>query len=415
MGMTVDAAIPVLFWVLALLAVAAYALRCLARHYPGTALVPFRSGRELKTFFSFARGVIGSDKRLLRYPVYLTIVNYLVYLPGWLYIRRVVFGSAGQGGHVPPQELLLTPITSSGLLHEILRAPEWLSYGYFGVVAGSALVVVAALIAALASGWFAKKLRAHLADGDHEGLDFLERVLRVIRQIVLADGVLLVVAFVRGLPAFAFGFSLAFAVVLSIAALLIASLIEGIILFYVSDLIAGRESQYGHLLGRSLSILRPLFRLNILISVGLMLGALIAFPFSLQTEIYSILGAGTAYNPSLPFWLAVRAASYITPVFALVTACAPFFLVGGRTSVRQALHANFVFVGKHLFRYLTVTAAVTGLLCIPGLLGVLLAAVVPRLSAVDFAIRFGLAVLSVVIAVRVFLVFFKFHHDYTRG
>jgi hypothetical protein len=43
-----------------------------------------------------------------------------------------------------------------------------------------------------------------------------------------------------------------------------------------------------------------------------------------------------------------------------------------------------------------------------------LAAVVPRLTVVDFVIRFGLAVLSVAIAVRVFLALFKFHHDHTH-
>lgn len=413
--MTVEAVIPGLFWIVVAVVITLFALRALAHRYPGTALVPFRSRHEVGAYFTFAREIVGADKRLIRYPVYLTLVNYLVYLPGWLYIRARFLETYGS---IPPRFVLgfpIVPITLPGLVREFLGSFRWLSYGYFGFLAGSAAVLVLSVVAVLACGRFIEGLRRRIGVDDPSGVGFLKRTLKALRQVLLAAGVLLAFALVRGLPQFAFAFSLAVAVILSVAGLLIASLIEGVILYYVSDHIAGEESEYGSLLERSLSVLRPLFKLNIVISVGLMLGALIAFPFSLQTEIYSLLGARVPQSPSVPFWLAVRVARYLSPVFALLTVCAPFFVIKGASSVRDAFRANFAFLGKHWLKYLTMIAAAVCLLYIPQFLGALLETVVMRLTVVDFVIRFGLALLSVVIAVRVFLALFKFHHDYTHG
>jgi hypothetical protein len=404
--MTVEALIPVLFWIVVVSLVALFALRGLGRKYPGTALAPFRSRHDVGQYFALARHVIALDNRLIRYPMYLTILNYAVYLPGWLIVRTRVLETYGS---LPPRFALgfpIVPITVSGLVSEFLGSARWLAYGYFGFLAGSLAVLVLSAAAVLACGRFTKGLQRRTGVEHPGGLGFLERILKVLRQMLLATAVLLTVAFIRGLPQFAFAFSLAAALVLSVAWLLIATLIEGVILYYASDRIAGEESEYGNLLKRSLSVLKPLFKLNIVISVGLMLGALIAFPFSLQTGVYSLLGAGPPPSPSVPFWLAVRVANYFSPVFAALTVFAPFFIIRGASSAGEALRANFVLLGRHWLKYVTMVAVA---MC------VLLETVVLRMTVVDFVARFGLALLSVGLAVLIFPALLNFHKDYTRA
>ena len=165
---------------------------------------------------------------------------------------------------------------------------------------------------------------------------------------------------------------------------------------------------------RSLSVLKPLFKLNIVIVLGLTLGELIAFPFNLRIEIYSLFGIQTPYSPSFPFWLAVRVTRYFSPVFAALTVFAPFFLVTQVPDVKGALSKNFTFAARHFLKYVTMIAASVFLLYIPRLLKTLLAGLVPALSVPDFVIKFLLAILGIALAVRVFPALFKFFHEYSR-
>ena len=75
--MSVEAVIPALFWIVLGVVIASFLVRALSRRYPGTALAPFRSGHGIGQYFAFAREVITADKRLIRYPIYLTILDYL--------------------------------------------------------------------------------------------------------------------------------------------------------------------------------------------------------------------------------------------------------------------------------------------------------------------------------------------------
>lgn len=413
--MTIDAFIGLAFWTMVGVVVAVFAMRALARRYPGTAFRPFRSRHEVGAYFSFAREITRFDKRLLRYPIYLTILNYLVaYLPGWIYTRSQLVGTAG--GDVPPDVwwTLRQPVTLSGLLHALVESAAKLPYGHFGFLTMSGAVFVLSLVAVLACDWTVRRLRGHIGKESSEGLVFLRRALGVLRHLLLGTGIPLLIALVLHLPDFIFWFTLAFAVVVSAANILIASLVEGLILFYVAGFIRNEKQAYGDLLKRSLSVLKPLFELNIILALGLGLGALIVFPFSLQSLFFDFSSAAGSIGFSLPFWLAAGIARYFSPLFALATVWTPFFLLTKKLGVKEAFRANFTFTGKHFLKYLTMMAAAVCLLSVPRLLSVLLAAVIPRMTYMDFAVRFILAVLGMALAVYVFLALFKFYHDYSR-
>jgi hypothetical protein len=413
--MALETFISAVFWIVVGLAAAFFALRALAKRYPGTALRPFRSKSDVADYFRFAREIIGADTRLMRYPVYIVAATYVLYLPGWLYIRASVAGTWGHSALETIPDLPLMPITPRAVLQALARAPQALMHGYFGFLASSSVVLIVTLVATLACGWFVGWLRRRAEGRDLEGLVFLRTTLGVLRQPLLAVGVILAGALILRLPQFAFWSSLALSVVVGLASLLTVSLIEGVILNYVWAYVSGREASRGELLARSVSVLKPMFQLNIILSIGLMLGAFVVFPFSLSTMLNWSLDVANSYYPSFPYRASSVIATYFSPVFALVTVCAPFVLVRGRMGVRDAVRANLAFVGRHFLKYVTVVGAGTAVLFIPRVLDVLLAAVVPRMSPLDFLVRFGLAILSIALAVIVFLALFKFYHDCSKA
>jgi hypothetical protein len=95
--MNLEAVISALFWVALVVAASALALRGLARKYPGAALRPFGSRSEVGAYFAFARDMVRFDRRLIRYPIYVAAVTYILYLPGWLWARSSISKTLGAG------------------------------------------------------------------------------------------------------------------------------------------------------------------------------------------------------------------------------------------------------------------------------------------------------------------------------
>lgn len=375
-------------------------LRRLSVRYPGTAFARFTSTREMGDYFGFAWQTLRRHRWLGILAIALPLSNYLVQVWGWLIMRSHLARDL-------PSSWGTAPITLTRVVQALLDTFLGLHTGYhfFG---SSVFVAIALVVSVLIHKQSIRKLQAYVGGETNDGLVFLKRWSPICISLILLTGIPFAVALILRLAGFVVAFGIAFFGVLTVAGLLGISLGEGALLFFVKDVTEGTASGRRDALRRALGIVEPLFYLNLVLSAILSIPSWLGLPGSL------LMFTGKWLSPPVMYrlWMLGRYTKFGSAAMAACLVCAPISLVFAPSGVRQALRSNFDFVGRYFLKYVIMVGVGAALLFLPGLLSLLVASVIPRVSLVWLITEMLTKAVSVYLAVLFMLAIFRFYYAY---
>ena len=193
-----------------------------------------------------------------------------------------------------------------------------------------------------------------------------------------------------------------------IMSLSLFSLIEGYILFSVKGAFLEEEQNFNLILNRSLSILKPLFLINIIFAVYRYIPSAALFPITL------IAFFDIGQEPLLIRSILLNLASFFTYFNALITAfafCTPFVLIFYNVKVLDAFKLIFKFIRKNLLKYLIFVGIGVFIIFIPSLLHNVLRIYIHPLKLESIIIEIFVVAIRLVLAVIFYIAMFGFFID----
>jgi hypothetical protein len=374
--------------------------------FPQGALVPFKSFEEIKSYFSTAISVLTAKRWLFILPLCFALSNHLIKIAIWLFQRsRLPSYSEPSAGDL--SSALWAKVSFASILRSLLRTPNMLDYGYNGAITGGLLFMGFFVLFAITFRAESRKLRHYASEDNLTSVDYLETILKLSLILIIAIAVLTSAALLSDKWVWTLPFTLLGPgmMLLGLLGLSLYALIEGFILFAVKGLIDREELDFQETLNRSLSILRPLFLLNVLLTVIAIVPSLCLFPHTLDAFFDS--GGGSSFGMEIFLHLS-DFFGYLNSAVAALTVCAPFVLIVNKTGVIESLKGNFSFIGNNFLKYLIFTGIGILMLFTPSILSQVISVFCHPFSFCSMLMEVFFEVLRVSVAVIFYMALFGF-------
>jgi hypothetical protein len=388
-----------------------FLLRTIARRYPDTALVGFKSPAEIGDYFGFAMDVLAEHRWLKRVPILLALSAFIVKWPVWFYTRAklVEHGDPFVSGWLT--NMYREPLTLVDTLNTLALAPLELNRGYAEFVGLSVVVWAVALHGVLFYKPTVARLRRYAGGGPARGLAFVEETLSILRLAILLVGIPLSAAFILVLVKTALPLGVVLMGLFAITFVLVSTIVAGFLFFYLKAVLDGGEIDRRAAFRSGLGIARPLFFLNLVLGLGFAIPVLLTLPNTVAGWLAAHVGGPLVFYSSR-----LEAISsyciYFPPVLAVCILCAPFVLVWKPEGLRATLRANFDFIGRHFIKYLTLVGLGTLLLSLPYHMTNIIIAVFGFFTIPELIGQAVVDILLIYLAVVFFIVIFAFFYDY---
>ena len=199
-----------------------------------------------------------------------------------------------------------------------------------------------------------------------------------------------------------------FTILIGITSLSLFSLIEGFILFSVRNAILKEDQDFNILLNNSLSILKPLFLMNIIFTVIGYIPSAALLPITLSSFFDVRLGHPAVRTILLNF---SSIFTYINAIGTAFTFCTPFFLILHNVKVLEAFKLTLNFIKNNLLKYLIFVGIGILILFLPSLLHSVLRTYIHPLKFESIIMEIFVVALRLSLSVIFYIAMFGFLFD----
>jgi hypothetical protein len=386
------------------------------RNLPKSAFIGF-SLHDIICYYKSAIKIMLKKRWLLWLPLCFVLSNYIFKIPILISARTSLdssgisldkglpicsgFSFLGCLNHI--SEPLFYKIANA-----VSRTPAFLDYGYSEAFSASFLFMILFLVCAAIvvfnkpSNKFLSGLRKHNPDNYF----FLEKIFKISLAILIFFFVQIIIFEIMKLDTpSTFFFEYPGIFIISLLSMSLLSLVQGLILFTVNGLTAGKILSYKELLKVSLDIAKPLFYLNLILYLVAHISSLLMFPY--------IFNSVSFINLNLPYFSFAQSKIFIfaNTLFAILTYCTTFVLITQGGTLKNAFLFNFKFIANNLFKYAHFIFIASLLIFIPSLLSISVSFFILPLSFFSMFIDIITSIMLILIAVPVFIAFFLFFKD----
>ena len=333
---------------------------------PQTALIPFKSYVQIKSYYSTAISILSVKRWLFILPLCLVLSNYVIKIVILLHQKSEIF-TYSKTSASDLSTLFWAKVSFASLLRSLFRTPRMLDYGYSGAITGGVLFMGFFIVCAITFKAESRKMRHYASEDNLVNVSLFESILRLSLILLILVAAVSAIALLLGKGGWIQPFVLfgPVMVLIGLLSLSLFSLIEGFILFTVKGVIDNEQLDFKEVLNNSLSILRPLFFLNVLLSIIGTLPSLCLFPYTLD----AFLSPGGSASFSMKIFVQLsRFFGYLDSAVATFTVCAPFVVIVYKTGVVETLKRNFRFIGNNFLQYLMFIGTGILMLFIPSIL-----------------------------------------------
>lgn len=368
---------------------------------PKTAGAWFESPGVVWRYYRAALRALSKNRWLLGLPLGFALAS-AVFQLGWMlpaWRRMTSVADAGRFAGPP----LLTQL-KQGLLQGFCS----LNDGYFGAISGAVFIVFLPCVVLF---WVVcPRLGRYVDDEQWPQLKLLERILKAALVVLVIT--LTAAWFLREKGVALIGVGSVGSWVLSALGFCLATLIEGVLLFWARSALAGGGFDFRKQLNLSFSILKPLYTFNLILYIIAFSTLPVVIP--LVRQILYSPGASVGGRKSIAVVSPFLDSGLLFAWVAIFTVCAPFVLLWERRGLLGMLKANFQFIGRHLVKYLTFVAVGGLLLGLPSLLLMRVSALVGHSSAAYLLFVPVSKLLRTALGVVFFLALLQFFGEYFR-
>ncbi len=382
----------------------------LKNFFPVSAFESFESFSEIKTYYKSSIAIISKKRWLLLLPLFITLSAYLLKIPIVLYQRSEI--SALSDANLSQfTNNFFGKISLFGSIKTLFQTPNLLDYGYHGSISGSIIFIGFFLICCATFKAESKKLQRYSEDYNFKNVAFLEKNLKyslIFLIAVLSLTATIYLARERNNELFFLIIVSPAMILIGLMSLSLFSLIEGFILFSIRGGFLEEEQNFHILLNRSLSILKPLFLINIIFAVIGYIPSAALFPITLSSFLDISFGQSATRS------ILLNLSSFFTYFNATLTAfafCTPFFLILNNVKVLDAFKLTFKFIKNNLLKYLIFVGLGILILFLPSLLNSVLGIYIHPLKLESIIIEIFVATLRIVLAVIFYIAMFGFFMD----
>lgn len=377
---------------------------------PVSALESFGSVVEIKAYYQSAVTIIFKKRWLMLLPLAVTLSAYLIKIPFFLH-QRSQFASLSNEIIALFAEDFINRTSLLDIIKTLTLTPGLLDYGYHGSISGSIIFLGFFLIYCATFKAETRRLRSYSDEYNFQNVSFFQGILKYSFIFLVAAVSVSAAIFFASEQTFEslfFIITTPLITVIGIASLSLFSLVEGFVLFSVKSAIFEEEHDFKTLLNGSLTILKPLFSINILLAVVSCLPSAVLYPITLN----SIFDLGIAQSPVSQILLG--SSSFFTYINAFLTSvvfCAPFVLILMPVTAYEAFKINFMFIRNNFLKYFIFVGIGTVMLFLPSLLHDILKIYTGPLDLTSVIIEILAVAIRICIAVIFYIAMFTFFID----
>lgn len=376
----------------------------LSSNLPDSAFRGFENFGRIMDYYRSALRIIRENRWLVLFPLSVALITFIVKFFLLLYLRsqNPVFQQMEQGG---VYSFFVEKETVFHYVEILLQTPMYLNYGYYNSITGSELFILAYLFVMFLFNFFLSILAEFTEKRNEKNILFLEKVFILGIFLIIPAGMLLLVAIDANQTAYIWLAATLCLTILGLTSLSVVTIIEGFILHNIKAILEGNPQPFKVIFNRSMTTLRPLFYLNlILTSLG--------YLPSIMKALYTV----SLFLPhSHPFWQFTSRMSRISLYFSYVhslvtvfTVCAPFILVTYGAGVIETFKINFRFIKDYLTKYIIIVGLGVLFLLIPAFLEIYLTVSFHPLSIYESVLGSIMVWMRISIAVLFYVSAFKF-------
>ena len=382
----------------------------LKNFFPVSAFKSFESVSEIKSYYKSSVTIISKKRWLLLLPLFITLAAYLLKIPIFLYQRPEISALSDPGLNKFTNDFF-SRISLFDIIKTLFQTPNLLDYGYHGSISGSIIFLGFFLICCITFKAESKKLQSHSVEYNYKNVAFFEKILKYSLIFLIAILSLTATIYLtreRNNQLLFFIIYGPAVILIGITSLSLFSLIEGFILFSVRNAILKEEHNFNMLLNNSLSILKPLFLINIIFAVIGYIPSAALFPITLSSYFDVRLGQSATrtilLNLSSLF-------TYINAIVAAFAFCTPFFMIFHNVKALEAFKLTFNFIRNNLLKYLIFVGIGILILFLPSLLHSVLRTYIHPLKFESIIIEIFVVALRLSLSVIFYIAMFGFLFD----
>lgn len=373
---------------------------------PKTATQSFKSFSEIKSYFYSSVSIIRSKKWILILPLGLTVSQTLIIKCFQFLFQPDLSAFKEETTNV------IDTIVNLHFLKNLIEVPQMLNFGFYSMSVN--LIFIAFFVfCSLTYKCKIKKLKKNSTKENQINVHFLEKILKLslalMFSIILCAGILYLFNLTEKLQISCFIIIGIFLWSLSLLFLSIFSLLEAYIIFSVKEVIQAEGLKSNEILNKSLSIIKPLFIVNIVFSMVTSVTSLLLLPRTISQFI------GFGENFPYHFFDILQNVSaiysYVLSFLTIFVFCIPLTLAISCTGPYQALKKNITLIKNNLTKYLSLVGLSILILFLPSCFETILNSFVSPYSWNSIVIEIFIISLYISFSVIIYIVMFKFFLD----